>query len=60
MHAIDVAITTGDGKFRPDDLCTPIFKCNIEVNYLLKIKVSRYVLLEADKKFPFMIYYFED
>jgi curved DNA binding protein len=52
VYAIDVAMTTGDGKVRPGDLRTTVFKRNVEANYRLKMKASRYVLTEVDKKFP--------
>ncbi len=63
VYAIDVAMTTGDGKVRPGDLRTTVFKRNVEANYRLKMKASRYVLTEVDKKFPtlpFTLRHFED
>lgn len=63
VYAIDVAMTTGDGKVRPGDLRTTVFKRNVDVNYRLKMKASRYVLTEVDKKFPtlpFTLRHFED
>jgi len=63
VYAIDVAMTTGDGKVRPGDLRTTVFKRNVEVNYRLKMKASRAVLTEVDKKFPampFTLRHFED
>jgi len=63
VYAIDVAMTTGDGKVRPGDLRTTVFKRNVEANYRLKMKASRYVLTEVDKKFPtlpFTTRHFED
>ena len=63
VYAIDVAMTTGDGKVRPADLRTTVFKRNVETNYKLKMKASRYVLSEVDKKFPtlpFTLRHFED
>lgn len=52
VYAIDVAMSTGDGKARPGELRTTVFKRNVESNYRLKMKASRYVLSEVDKKFP--------
>jgi len=52
VYAIDVAVSTGDGKSRPGDLRTTVFKRNVEANYRLKMKASRYVLSEIDKNFP--------
>jgi len=63
VYAVDVAMTTGDGKVRHADLRTTVFKRNVEVNYRLKMKASRYVLSEVDKKFPtlpFTLRHFED
>jgi len=63
VYAIDVAMTTGDGKVKPGDLRTTVFKRNVEANYRLKMKASRYVLTEVDKKFPtlpFTLRHFDD
>ena len=63
VYAIDIAMTTGDGKVRPADLRTTVFKRNIEANYRLKMKASRYVLTEVDKNFPtmpFTLRHFDD
>jgi len=63
VYAIDVAMTTGDGKVRPADLRTTVFKRNVENQYRLKMKASRYVLSEVDKKFPtlpFTLRHFDD
>lgn len=63
VYAIDVAMTTGDGKVKPADLRTTVFKRNVENQYRLKMKASRYVLSEVDKKFPtlpFTLRHFDD
>jgi len=63
VYAIDVAMTTGDGKVRPADLRTTVFKRNVEANYRLKMKASRYVLTEVDRKYPtlpFTLRHFDD
>jgi curved DNA binding protein len=63
VYAIDVAMTTGDGKVKPGELRTTVFKRNVEANYRLKMKASRYVLTEVDKKFPtlpFTLRHFDD
>lgn len=52
VYAVDVAMSTGDGKARPGELRTTVFKRNVEKQYLLKVKASRQVLAEVDKKFP--------
>jgi len=63
VYAIDVAMSSGDGKARPGDLRTTVFKRNVEANYRLKMKASRHVLSEVDKKFPtlpFTLRHFDD
>lgn len=64
VYAVDVALSTGEGKPRPSGtLRTTVFKRNVEANYRLKMKNSRYVLSEVDKKFPtlpFTLAHFED
>ena len=52
VYAVDVAMSSGDGKARPGELRTTVFKRNVEKQYLLKVKASRQVLAEVDKKFP--------
>merc|ERR1712238_32141 len=53
VYAVDVAMSTGEGKPRPSGvLRTTVFKRNVEANYRLKMKNSRYLLSEVDKKFP--------
>jgi methionine aminopeptidase len=54
VYAVDVAMSTGDGKARPGEMRTTVFKRNVEVNYKLKMKASRYVLSEVDRKYPTM------
>jgi len=63
VYAVDVAMSAGDGKPRPGTLRTTVFKRNVEANYRLKMKNSRYLLSEVDKKFPtlpFTLSHFED
>jgi len=45
-------MSTGDGKARATEFRTTIYKRNVEINYKLKMKASRMVLSEVDKKFP--------
>jgi curved DNA binding protein len=52
VYAVDVAMSTGDGNARPGDLRTTVFKRNVEQTYQLKVKASRQLLAEVDKKFP--------
>ena len=64
VYAVDVAMSTGEGKPRASGtLRNTIFKRNVEANYKLKMKNSRYLLSEVDKKFPtlpFTLAHFED
>jgi curved DNA binding protein len=52
VYAVDVAMSTGDGYARPQDLRITVYKRNVETQYLLKLKASRALLGEVDKKFP--------
>lgn len=63
VYAVDVAMSTGEGKPRPGVLRTTVFKRNVEANYKLKMKNSRYLISEVDKKYPtlpFTLANFED
>jgi curved DNA binding protein len=64
VYAVDVAMSTGEGKPRPSGvLRTTVFKRNVEANYRLKMKNARYLLSEVDKKFPtlpFTLAHFDD
>ncbi|KAL7545811.1 hypothetical protein ACHAWF_016510 [Thalassiosira exigua] len=64
VYAVDVAMSTGEGRPRTSgSLRTTVFKRNVEANYRLKMKNSRYLLREVDKKFPtlpFTLAHFED
>jgi len=52
VYAVDVAMSTGDGRVKPGDMRTTVFKRNVEKQYHLKVKASRSLLAEVDKKFP--------
>lgn len=63
VYAVDVAMSTGDGKPRAGVLRTTVFKRNVEANYKLKMKNSRSLLAQVDKKFPtlpFTLAHFDD
>lgn len=64
VYAVDVAMSTGEGKPRPSATArTTVFKRNVEANYKLRMKNSRYLISEVDKKYPtlpFTLAYFED
>merc|ERR1711862_380897 len=52
VYAIDVALSTGDGRAKPGELRTTVYKRNVELNYRLKMKSSRNLLSEVDRKYP--------
>lgn len=52
MWAIDVVMSTGEGKPKEQEARTTIFKRTVDQQYLLKMKASRYVLNEVNNKFP--------
>lgn len=64
VYAVDVAMSTGDGKAKPaGELRTTVFKRNVETQYRLKMKASRQLLAEVDKKYPtlpFTLRHFDD
>lgn len=64
VYAVDVAMSTGEGKPRASsDYRTTVFKRNVETNYKLKMKNSRALISEIDKKYPtlpFTLALFED
>lgn len=62
VYAIDVIVSTGEGKGKELDSKSTIYKKTDEV-YQLKMKASRAVLSDVDKKFgvmPFTLRYFDD
>lgn len=62
VYAVDVIVSTGEGKGREVDSKATIYKKTDEI-YQLKMKASRTVLSDVDKKFgvmPFTLRYFED
>lgn len=52
VWAVDLVFSTGDGKPREVDERTTVFKRNVEQVYQLRLKASRAILSEIDKKFP--------
>jgi len=63
VYAIDVLISTGEGKARDMDNRTTIYKKNEEIVYQLKMKTSRAFFSDADKRFgtmPFTLRAFEE
>lgn len=63
VYAVDVCMSTGEGKCKPGELRTTVYKRNVETQYRLKMKASRAVLTEVDKKYPtlpFTLRHFDD
>ncbi|CAK9091808.1 ERBB-3 BINDING PROTEIN 1 (StEBP1) [Durusdinium trenchii] len=52
VYTVDVVMSTGEGKPIERDARTTVFKRAVEQKYMLKMKASRYVFSEVDKKFP--------
>ncbi len=62
VYAIDVLVTTGDGKVKERDTRTTIFK-KTEIVYNLKMKASRALYSQVESKFspmPFTLRAFEE
>eukprot|EP01006_Ploeotia_vitrea_P018199 TRINITY_DN49461_c0_g1_i1.p1 TRINITY_DN49461_c0_g1~~TRINITY_DN49461_c0_g1_i1.p1 ORF type:complete len:425 (-),score=32.34 TRINITY_DN49461_c0_g1_i1:101-1375(-) len=53
-YAIDVCLTSGDGKSREGNQRTTIYKRNVDKTYSLKMQASRKVFNEVNKRFPTM------
>jgi len=52
VYAIDIVMSTGDGKAREMESRTTIYKRAVDQNYLLKMAASRYVFNEISTRFP--------
>jgi len=51
-YAIDIVMSTGEGKARETETRTTIYKRAVDQNYLLKMKAARYVFNEINSRFP--------
>ncbi|XP_020789480.1 proliferation-associated protein 2G4 [Boleophthalmus pectinirostris] len=63
VYAVDVLISTGEGKARDGGLRTTIYKRDPSKQYGLKIKTSRTLFSEVERRFdtmPFTLRAFED
>ena len=49
VYAVDIALSTGEGKPKEKDAKTTVFKRAVEQNYRLKMKASRYLYNEINK-----------
>jgi curved DNA binding protein len=56
VYAVDVLMTTGEGKGREMDTRTTVYKLKKETIYNLKMKASRQFYSEVDKKFGSMAF----
>lgn len=54
VFAMDIVMSTGEGKPRPSELRTTVFKRNISEKYSLKMKASRSFFSEVNQRFPTM------
>jgi len=52
VYAVDIALSTGEGKPKESELRTTVFKRAVEKNYRLKMRASRYLFNEVNSKFP--------
>jgi len=63
VYAVDIALSTGDGKPKESELRTTVFKRAVDKSYRLKMRASRYLFNEVNSKFPtlpFTLRAFED
>ena len=63
VYAVDVCMSSGEGKSRVGTERTTVYKRNVETQYKLKMKASRALLTQVDKKYPtlpFTLRDFED
>lgn len=52
VYAIDVVVSTGDGKGRELELKPTVYKRNVEQNYQLKLKTARAFFGDVNAKYP--------
>jgi len=51
-YAIDIVMSTGEGKAKETETRITIYKRAVDQNYLLKMKAARYVFNEINSRFP--------
>jgi len=54
VYAIDIAMSTGDGRVKEGDERTTIYKRDVDVNYKLRMKSARNLLNDVKQGFPTM------
>jgi curved DNA binding protein len=52
VYCIDVVMSTGEGKGRPAEMRSTVFKRNVETSYMLKTQKARQFISEVNKRFP--------
>lgn len=52
VYAIDICLSSGEGKPTKKDARTMVYRRNVEETYLLKIKASRAIMTEINNKYP--------
>jgi len=52
VYAVDIVMSTGEGKAKETETRTTIYKRAVDQNYLLKMKAARYVFNEINSRFP--------
>ena len=52
VYTVDIALTKGSGKTRDIGTRTTVYRRNLESRYMVKMKASRAVLSEVDRRFP--------
>ena len=48
-YSVDIALSTGEGKPRPQEHRTTVFKRAVDKSYRLKMKASRYLLTQVSQ-----------
>jgi curved DNA binding protein len=52
VYAVDIVMSTGEGKPKEIDERTTVYKRAVDTTYALKMKASRQIFSEINKKFP--------
>jgi len=63
VWCIDIVMSTGEGVARERDTRTTVYKRSLETTYMLKLKASRYLLQQINRKapvFPFTLRAIDD
>lgn len=52
VYAVDIAMSTGDGRPRNTELRTTVYRRNLDISYPLRMKAARWLVSEANKMAP--------